>query len=110
MAYRGDTDHQFGGDPENRVTIRAFPLDGGGFQIVGNESLMYDETYWTYVIAPEHVGELRAAVNARDDQNLAEVIERCLYGGTIPGLPWKLGSWLADNGVQYVVTEKHWKS
>jgi hypothetical protein len=85
---------------EHRLTVWATYAAADGLTVRGSDSTSWpcDDLEYTYHVAPEHIGRLRAALGAVGDENLLELL------GQLPVL--SLDSWLTKHGVRYSGSEK----
>lgn len=84
----------------------AFYTAAHGLTVKGLESTQWpcDDLEYTYHVAPEHIGRLRAALGAIDD-DLVQLLAQRYQDGTIIPSPW-LDAWLKAHGVAYSAEEK----
>ena len=104
--YRGELPDCPNGN-DHRLTIWASYTAAHGLTVKGLESTQWpcDDLEYTYHVAPEHIGRLRAALGAIDDDDLVELLAQRYQDGTIIPSPW-LDAWLKARGVAYSATEK----
>lgn len=89
---------------EHRLIVWATYTAADGLTVEGSDSTQWpcDDLEYTYHVAPEHVGYLRAALGAVDDDDDDDLLE--LLEGTMPALG--VGGWLKKYGVEYTGSEK----
>lgn len=85
---------------EHRLRVWATYAAADGLTIEGSESTEWpcNDLEYTYHVTPEHIGHLRAALGAADDDDLVERL------GQLPFL--SLDTWLRSHGVTYTGSEE----
>lgn len=85
---------------EHRLSVWATYTAADGLTVEGSDSTEWpcDDLEYTYQVAPEHIGHLRAALGAVDDDDLLELLKQ-----RMPTL--RVDGWLKKHGVQYTGSE-----
>jgi hypothetical protein len=104
-VYRGEPENCPNGN-EHRVTIFASYTAANGLTVRASEFASWpcDDLECTYSVAPAHIGGLRTALGASDDDDLVELLAQRYADGTISPGPY-LGAWLKHRGVEYSASE-----
>lgn len=85
---------------EHRLRVWATYTAADGLTVEGSDSTEWpcDDLEYTYHVAPEHIGHLRAALGPVDDDDLLELLKQRMPTLGVDG-------WLKKHGVQYTGSE-----
>jgi hypothetical protein len=105
MVYWGEPSDCPSGN-QHRLTIGAIYTTADGLTVKSWDSTDWPchDTEYTYHVAPEHIGHLRAALGAVGGDDLVELLAQHYEDGTVPTL--SLDSWLTEHGVTCSASEK----